>query len=984
MPTGEVTCTTCSRPVPAGARACGHCSSILPAPVGPDTGSDSSLLAPGSSLGDLSVLLKAARVDAPFHPGARLGTRYEIVTLLGKGGMGAVYRARDLELNRDVALTVVAPHLAAEEWVIERFKREIHLSTIVTHPNVLRVFDLGESDGIKFLTMQFIEGETLADLLRREHPLPLERSLALFRQVCAGLAAAHAAGVLHRDLKPQNVMVDDRGHVYLTDFGLATSGAMPAMTQTGALLGTPHYMSPEQVKGEDLDARSDVFSAGCILYEMLAGAMPYSGHSTFDVMMARTRAPARPVSDVNDAVPRHVQRVLECCMAMERAERYGSVAEVIEDLDAGTARPARRGAALLRWRSRLGWRHLAAAVALAALAAAPFAAWRLWRRPATAPREQTILVADFDNRTGEDVFNGTLEPAFGLALEGASFLSAYSRAAAQKLAGQLKLEGSGLSERRARLVAQREGIAVVIAGFVDRESAGYRVGVRAVDAFTGRRIVEDAIEATDKQGTLGAAARLAARVRSVLGDATPIGVQLKEAETFSAASLEAAHEYGVASDLAAVQGKYGEARQHYLEALRLDPGLGRAYSGLAVIERNGGHRAEAEKYFEQALAHVDRMTEREKLRTRGLWFFLRRDDDKAIEAFEALVKQFPGDNAGLANLAVAYGYRGDFARAVEYTRRAVALSPSNIPQRNNLGLFAMYVGDFETALREQARVLEANPQFENALFGLALAQLATGRRDDAMETWKRLAALGPEASSAATAGLADLAVFEGRLSDAKKLLEDGIEADRARKDGDGAARKLGVLADVYLTLGDARHAGDTAERALEATREELVLFSAASVLAEVGRDERALAVAGDLDRRLEPEPRMYAELLRGVVEARRHRHAEAIARFKNGVARHDSWLARFALARAYLEAGAFTEADDELDRCEKRRGEATDVSQETVPTYRLYAHVAYWHGRVHEALKSPAAAEEYRAFLAVKRSDEDPLVVDARRRLANR
>ncbi len=987
-------CGVCEQENEEGAGQCTRCSSILPRPAAGDPGPppDASPSATRAAMSPtLEALLKEVAATpqagpggaaaALLVPGTSVGKRYEIVKQLGKGGMGAVYLAHDRELSRLVALKVIAPHLAGEEWVVDRFKREIQLSSIVTHQNVLRVFDLSEAEGMRFLTMQYIEGDTLAGLMKQQRPLPIEWSLSLFRQICAGLQAAHEKGVLHRDLKPQNVLVDRDRKAYLTDFGLATSASLSALTQTGALLGTPHYMSPEQVKGQQAEVRSDVFSVGVMLFEMLAGELPYSGDSVYAVMMARTRPPARSASELNPDVPRHLQSLLERCMAIEAADRYGSVAEVLADLDASTVRPPppRREPTPAPRRARSWRRWLALGAAPLALALVGLGLWRFW--PTTAPLSQvtkTVLIADFDNRTGEDVFNGTLEPAFGLALEGAAFVSSYGRGAALKVADQLKLEGSGLPEKRARLVAQREGIAVIASGFVERDGAGYRVGIRAVDAFTGQRIAEETVESSDRAATLAASTRLAARVRSALGDVTPEAVQLKEGETFSAASLEAAHEYSRASDLAATQGKYQEARKHYLEAIRLDPAMGRAYSGLAVIEANGGHAADAERYFRQAMAHDDRMSEREKLRTRGLWFARVRDVEKAVESFSSLVQKYPADSAGLANLAMAHSLLGDFAQARELARRAVAVSPRNVPQRSNVGYFALYAGHLDEAIEEQRRALELNGGFVAAHVGLALAQAAAGKREEALASWERLGALGPAQAEVAAEGLADLAVAEGRLDEARGLLERAPPAG----DPDAALRRLVILADAHLRRGDEARAAEVAERALRGTPADHVALLAGLALAEAGRDRRALALADQFDKRLERELRTYGDLIRATLQLRRRRVVEAVATLRGALQKRDLWLVRLTLARAYLEAGQAAQASDELDTCERRRGEATDLFIESAPTWRLYPAVRYLQARAREALRSPASAEAYRAFLALKRGDEETQVADARRRLA--
>jgi tetratricopeptide (TPR) repeat protein/TolB-like protein len=648
-----------------------------------------------------------------------------------------------------------------------------------------------------------------------------------------------------------------------------------------------------------------------------------------------------------------------------------------------------------------------AAIGVMALVVAGLAVWRLWPRPAevssgpaqaklsevavqqgpasaqrqATPRPQTMLIADFENRTGEPVFDGTLEPTLTLAMEGASFITSFSRATARRIADQLKVEGEGLGESRARLVAQREGVATVTSGVIERAGAGYRVSLRAVDAVTGQVVVEAAEQVAGKEAVLGAATKLAARARAALGDTVPEAVQLAAGETFGAASLEAAHDYAQGMT-AQLEGRWEEAVGRYQAALAKDPAMGRAYAGLAVIENNRGRRAEAERWFKLAMSHVDRMSDREKFRSRGAYYLVvDRDADRAIEALTQLVKAYPADSAGLANLAVAYQLKRDFLRALEEGRKAIAVYPRNVAQRNNVGLFAMYAGDFEAAIQEQRAVLEANPGFVNGAIGLALAQAASGRRDDAVATWHRLRATGPAGASAAAEGLADLALAEGRLADARASLEPGIEADLAAKDPDAAARKLVMLAGIHLAIRQPAKAIAAANRARQASDGEYLRFGAARVLAAAGDERAARGVADELDARLSAEPRMYAAILRGELEVRHRRFPDAIAQLKGAVARVDAWVARAALGRAYLEASAFTEAHAQLERCALQRGEATDLFLDVVPTWRAYPAVLFDLARALEGLRSPAAPEAWRAFLASKRGDEEPQVVEARRRL---
>jgi len=265
------------------------------------------------------------------------GPRFRIEQLLGAGGMGKVYKAFDKELSRTVALKTLLPELVHDHLLTQRFKQELLLASKISHRNILRIHDLGEVDGVKFISMAFIEGKDLNQLLKEEQPFPLERSLKIARQLCEALDAAHSEGVVHRDFKPQNVLVGNNDQVYVSDFGLATSleTAKMGMTRTGAVMGTPRYMSPEQVEGKEVDSRCDLYALGLVLYEMVTGATPFSGESTWQLMYQRVQVMPKDVKVVNPALPDYVARVIMHCLERDPSNRYQSAKEILADLDAG-------------------------------------------------------------------------------------------------------------------------------------------------------------------------------------------------------------------------------------------------------------------------------------------------------------------------------------------------------------------------------------------------------------------------------------------------------------------------------------------------------------------------------------------------------------------------------------------------------------------------------------------------------------------------
>src|ERR1700683_1576244 len=284
---------------------------------------------------------RTAEASIPLlQTGEVLGGRYEILQMLGEGGMGAVYKARDRELDRFVALKLIRPELAANPSILARFKQELLLSREVTHRNVIRIYDLGDADGVKFITMEFVEGLDLRSLIQEKKKFPPEEAVELMQQVCHALEAAHTLGIIHRDLKPQNIMRDQTGRILVMDVGLARMVEGDGMTQTGALVGTMEYMSPEQALGKDLDQRSDLYSMGLILYELLTGKMPFKAESAVASLIKRNQEQAIPVSDHDGTIPRALSNIVSKCLERDPALRYQTASEFLLDLDAWQGKPA--------------------------------------------------------------------------------------------------------------------------------------------------------------------------------------------------------------------------------------------------------------------------------------------------------------------------------------------------------------------------------------------------------------------------------------------------------------------------------------------------------------------------------------------------------------------------------------------------------------------------------------------------------------------
>jgi eukaryotic-like serine/threonine-protein kinase len=1001
-------CPACKTPVPASVYQCPACGTATPVDAdetrmaaeetqldadetqvsgeSPNDGRTLETVPAGGWSKPFTASDASAYRRVSLRPGSVLGGRYKLLKTLGEGGMGAVFKAHDTEVDRTVALKVIRPELTGSAEILQRFRQELVLARQITHRNVVRIYDLGIADGVRFISMEYIEGHELSEILKSRGKLPAKDAAEIMLQVCYGLAAAHDAGVVHRDLKPQNIMIDKQGRAAVMDFGIASSMETVALlaqaspeandgsanlTRVGSLLGTPRYMSPEQARAGKIGVGSDLFTVGLILYELTVGTLPPHAPGMRAMLAERSSKQIPPPSEADPLVPRALNDIVTRCIQLDPTERYQSIDALIGDLETWLG---------IRKPRASNWRAISALAGLIIVLAGSLLYSLHHKGSVGAHAPVKILVSDFSNQTGNPVLDGTLEPMLSTALEGASFITTYKRGDARKTLSKLS-GATKLDENSARLIAQREGVGVVVAGSIRQEGSKYAVSARAIDARTDKVIDGESATASTPEELNRAVARIAAGFRKALGDVTPKSAQLAAAETFSSQSLEASQQYALAQELQ-WQGKWDAALEAYRRSTELDPGLGRAYAGMAVILANTGRKQEAENNFKLAMSKIDRMTDREKYRTRGAYYLMERDYDKAIEQFKALEKQFPADSAGIGNLALADFYARNMAGAVDEEREVVALYPNNVLYLNNYGLFAMYAGDFDTAIRESQRLLELNPGFEKAYICLGISQLARGDETAAADAYKKAAPLSAWGASASAVGLADMALSQGRPDDALAILGPAVKADLAAKDVSRAAAKYVMQAQAWLMKGQKAKATAAAESASSGSVDESLLYPAAMVFLEAGHSDKAMALSQKLSQRLEPDPGAYGKLIEAEMQMKRKAYRDAVRTFQDAQKIADTWLGRLGLGRAYLEAGAFPEADTELDASAKRRGEAASVFLDDEPSWRYFAPVDYYLGRTREGLESPGAAEAYQNYLkAREKSANDPLAADAKKRL---
>jgi tetratricopeptide (TPR) repeat protein len=592
----------------------------------------------------------------------------------------------------------------------------------------------------------------------------------------------------------------------------------------------------------------------------------------------------------------------------------------------------------------------------------------------------SVLIADFDNQTGDPLFEGSLEQALQIGLEGASFIAGYERGVARKIAEQIQ-STDGLDAEVAQLVAVREGIKLVLAGLIEPDGTGYDLSVLALAPRTGEVVAEADVTAPSKLEVLTAMAELAADLRAELGDDSVDRDNLEITETFTAMSLEAAREYDKAQQLQ-YNAKYEQAIEHYRAAIGHDPGFGRAYSGWAVSARNLGLLEEADEAWEQAMANLGSMSERERLRTQGIYYWgVTRNFQKAIETYEGLVEKYPADFVGHNNLAVVKFYALDFGGAATEGRKALEIYPANAIAHTNLAIYSMYTGDFTAAVEAAEQAREIDAEAFKAWLPVAMQALSEGDFDSARAAYANMRQAAPRGASTAGLGAADVELFSGNYDGARELLIAGIREDDDRGNAYGAAVKRLALAEAHLADGDNAAALAAASKGLERVQSDATVVPAALVFLGAGDTDMALKIAAALEEKLSPQSRAYARLIRGNAVLAEGDSLGAIEQFTAALEIADLWLLRFYLGRAYFEGGYFVEALDEFTAALERHGEASAVFLDDLPTYRYMATLPYWLGRAQSELgMTIEAARNFNIFIA-RRPAGEPLADDARQRL---
>jgi serine/threonine protein kinase/tetratricopeptide (TPR) repeat protein len=750
--------------------------------------------------------------------------RYEIIEELGRGGMGAVYRAEDKKINEEVALKLINPQISSDRKIIERFRQELKIARKISHRNICRMHDLGEAGGAHFITMEYVAGEDLKSLIKRIGQLPPAKALSIAGQAAEGLAEAHRLGVIHRDLKPGNIMVDREGNAKIMDFGIARSLKTEAITGTGIIIGTPDYMSPEQAEAKEVDGRSDIYSLGIILYEMVTGRVPFEGETPLSVAMKHKGEKPKDPREWNPQLPPAVSRLILKCLEKEKEKRFQTADELRTEIEAvekgvpGTEKekPKRKPLTAREITVTFGLKKLLLPVlAAVAIVVLGLVVWRFAFKGKAV--ERSIAVITFQNQTGDksyDYLQAAIPNLLISSLEQSKYLHVTTFERLRDLLRQTGKEQTDIIDSELGFeLCRKDNVDALVVGSYVKAGDTFATDVKIYDVRTGKLLKSATAKGSGAQTILDRQIDQLSRdiSRGVgLGKkaAEEAGIQISEAQT---SSMEA-YKYFIMGKESLDKFYFEDARQNLEKAIELDPQFAIAYLSLYRAHRYRNNTQLAAEALEKAKAFSGKATEKERLYIEAAYARrVEKNNDKELGLLQEIAAKYPKEKEVHSLLFAAYQQKKMYPEAVAEANKALELDPKWALILNQLGYMYIEMKDFGKAEEYLKRAVSVAPEDANPLDSLGSLYFLTGRLDEAIAQYKEAVRIKSDFGSEDI--IAYIYAVKGEYAEALGWLDQFILAAQSKYD-----QSLGYWwkAVFHHILGQRKQAGMEVARAEKA------------------------------------------------------------------------------------------------------------------------------------------------------------------------
>jgi serine/threonine protein kinase/tetratricopeptide (TPR) repeat protein len=923
-----------------------------------------------------------------------LAGKFRIIETLGRGGMGVVYKAEDTKLDRTVALKFLSAELLLDSEARERFVTEAQAASRLDHPNICTIHEIGETeDGLMYIAMPYYKGQTLKEKMR-SGDLGLEEGLDIIRQIAQGLAKAQGKGIVHRDIKPANVIVTEDGLAKVLDFGLAKLAGVSHLTKTGTTMGTVGYMSPEQAQGEEVDSRTDIWSLGVLLYEILTGQLPFKGESEQSVIYSLVNKEPERISKLVDGLPEELEALVSKTLQKDQGERYQSFDEFLIDLKEVYKRldmkqewrvPRRVLTEKKRWiASPFLW-----APALVLIAAVVGLILFYPTQAISFKERDWILLTDFENQTGDEVFDRSLDTALTVGLQQSRYANVYPRSRVKETFQRMQQDmPETLDVEAASEVAQREGFKAVVACRISSIGDTYVLSAELIDPNTRAAVKTVSTEALGMDEVLPALDELTGLIRRDLGESlSEINDQRVELERATTSSLAALKKFSEGQWFWN-NGKYDEAAQLQREAVALDPDFAWAHANLGgYYYWWGNDRAKGEEHFEKTLALLDRLTERERMVITAWIEAWRGNREEAARHYRILVSAYPDSRTYWFNLGNQYMRLQRFDEALEAYGEVLRIDPLHANAYVNIATCYGNSQNAERAIEYYEKAFELKPEEKtnfniNHEFGFNYVKI--GEYQKAREVFETMLTKDSARQATGHRSLAVLNMYLGKYAAAEGHIREAVLIQKARKQVTSELRDRLYLAAMYRARGMDTEFRKELDDVLPLCRDRSVApywsHFAAKLYIRQGWLDEGEALAGEIVRRLNDQvkgDRMVGNILAGELALTREEFAEAIELL--GLAQQEQGGSHTleSLAYAHMRHEDWDEAIPKYEELIELKELGFEVQE-----HWLEAHLHL--GRMYEAKgETDKAIQYYQKLVDLwAEADEDlPLLLDAKQRL---